>query len=71
MLVDGFDGEVEVQSVPELLAKLRTERKDGYGAFTLSGANRTSLAVMIRGDLAFVYFSPMTKEIIRDLNRPA
>jgi len=58
MLVEGFDGEVDIQSVPELLAKLRTERKDGLGAFSLWGTNRTSLAVMIRGDLAFVYFFP-------------
>jgi hypothetical protein len=58
MLVEGFDGEVEIQSIPELLAKLRTERKDGYGAFSLFGTNKTSLAVMIRGELAFVYFFP-------------
>jgi hypothetical protein len=58
MLVEGFAGEVEIQNVPELLAMLRTERRDEFGAFSLSGANKTSLAVMTRGDLAFVYFFP-------------
>jgi hypothetical protein len=49
---------VDVQDVPELSAMLRTEGRDGFGAFSLRGSNHTSLAVMIRGDLAFVYFFP-------------
>jgi len=59
MLLEDFHGTTEIETVSDLLNKLRTERKDDYGAFTLIGdTNETSLSIMIHGDFAFLYFFP-------------
>src|SRR5216117_1797895 len=53
-----FDGYCQVERDDELLARLRSVRRDPDGAFILSHGGDESLWVHVQGSAAFVCFFP-------------
>ncbi len=60
MEVLDFDGACRVERDDELLARLRSVRREADGAFILDHGGGGSLWVHINGDAAFLWFCPDT-----------
>jgi hypothetical protein len=59
MIVEDLEGQIQISSAVQLLARLTSIRKGNYGAFILShDEDGPSLSLHINGDIAYLHYFP-------------